>query len=73
MCVDCKNYSPPREGYNDDVRTREHAEILAAHFEAMPIDDNLGWPMVYLGPVLPSGRNIIVRALREISRTLPQE
>jgi hypothetical protein len=62
----------PREGYSDDVRTRQHAEVLADAIEKQEVFDNAGWPMVALFPVLPSARDLIVRALREISKTMPE-
>lgn len=62
----------PREGYEDNVRTRQHAEALANYIASAEVWDNMGWPMVRLPPVLPSARDLIVKALREISKTMPE-
>ena len=62
-----------REGYEDTVRLRRHALVLADALELLPTHDNGGWPTVPLMPVLPSARDLIVRALREIAQTLPEE
>jgi hypothetical protein len=65
--------SEVRANYRDDVRTGFHAEVLADHLAKMDVSDNGGWPLVNLGPVLPSARDLIVRALREIAPSLPKE
>lgn len=62
----------PRDGYRDDVRTRKHFEALAGLLESVPVDDNDGWPVVPLGNVLPSARTLIVQAMREFAKTLPE-
>jgi hypothetical protein len=63
----------PREGYQDDVRTKAHALALVDYFEKAETFDNSGWPMVVLGPVLPSARAMIVRALRDLAEKLPTD
>jgi len=59
----------PRFGYSDNVTTREHCETLAAYLAEQPVTDNNDWPVVAM-LVLPSARDMIVKALREHAKTL---
>lgn len=63
----------PREDYRDDARTRQHALALADAMAKSEMHENGGWPIVALQPVLPSQRDMIVRALRELAEKLPTE
>ena len=58
--------------YRDDVSTREHCQILADYLERKLVSGE-HWPTVELGAVLPSARDMMVRALRELAPSLPSD
>ena len=62
----------PRPGYDDNVRTAGHVEGIADYIESRPVINTADWPIVSMH-VLPSARTMIVRALRELAKTLPTE
>ena len=62
--------SPVSAKYRDDVSTREHCQILADYLERKLVSGE-HWPTVELGAVLPSARDMMVRALRELAPSLP--
>ncbi len=59
----------PRFGYSDNVSTRDHCEALASYIAELPVTQNNDWPVV-AAVLLPSARNMIVKALREHAKTL---
>jgi hypothetical protein len=56
--------------YSDNVRTQQHCDALIHYLEHQAISPNGGWPIVQFG-VLPSARDMMVRALKALKPSLP--